>query len=50
MDVLRKHGFSEEQILEGVVMKALTTYLNSLQMGLGTVPEPRAVVLPEAAA
>jgi uncharacterized peroxidase-related enzyme len=45
MDVLRKHGFTEEQILECVVMTALTTYLNTLQMGLGTVPdfEPKRV-------
>jgi RNA polymerase sigma-70 factor, ECF subfamily len=45
MDVPRKHGFSAEQILECVVMTALTTYLNTLQMGLGTVPdfEPKRV-------
>jgi uncharacterized peroxidase-related enzyme len=43
--VLRRHGFTEEQILECVVMTALTTYLNTLQMGLGTVPdfEPKRV-------
>jgi RNA polymerase sigma-70 factor (ECF subfamily) len=38
-------GFSEEQILEGVVMTALTNFLNTLQMGLGTTPDfaPRLV-------
>jgi RNA polymerase sigma-70 factor (ECF subfamily) len=42
---LRKHGFTEEQILEAVVMTALTDFLNTLQMGLGTVTdfEPRLV-------
>ena len=37
--LLRRRGFSEEQILEGVVMTALTNFLNTLQMGLGTVPD-----------
>jgi RNA polymerase sigma-70 factor, ECF subfamily len=43
---LRIHGFTEEQILESVVMTALTNFLNTLQMGLGTVPdfEPRLVL------
>lgn len=43
IDGLREQGFREEQILEAVVMTALTNFLNTLQMGLGTVPdyEPR---------
>ena len=42
---LRGLGFSDTQILEGVVMTSLTQFLNTLQMGLGTVPdlEPRLV-------
>jgi RNA polymerase sigma-70 factor (ECF subfamily) len=45
---LRRHGFTDEQILESIVMTGLTSYLNTLhtlQMGLGTVPdfEPRRV-------
>ncbi len=39
LDLLRTHGFSEEQILEAVVMAALTNFLNTLQMGLGTEPD-----------
>lgn len=43
VESLRQHNFTEEQILEAVVMTALTNFLNTLQMGLGTVPdyEPR---------
>jgi len=46
IDRLRGHGFTEEQILESVVMTALTIFLNTVQMGLGTVPdfEPRLVL------
>jgi RNA polymerase sigma-70 factor (ECF subfamily) len=45
IDRLRTHGFTDEQILESIVMTGLTSYLNTLQMGLGTVPdfEPRRV-------
>jgi len=45
IDRLRRHSFIEEQVLESVVMTALTNFLNTLQMGLGTVPdfEPRLV-------
>jgi len=39
LESLRHHGFTEEQILEAVVMTAMTTFLNTLQMGLGTVPD-----------
>jgi RNA polymerase sigma-70 factor (ECF subfamily) len=46
---LRNRGFSDEQILEAVVMSALTNFLNTLQMGLGTVadfpPRPAALGL-----
>ncbi len=40
---LRGCGFSDTQILNGIVMISLTNFLNTLQMGLGTVPdfEPR---------
>lgn len=36
---LRGHGFGDEQILEAIVMAAVTQFLNTLQMGLGTVPD-----------
>ncbi len=43
VDDLRMHGFTDAQILETIVMTALTDFLNTLQFGLGTVPdfEPR---------
>jgi RNA polymerase sigma-70 factor (ECF subfamily) len=41
MQTLRQHGFSDEQILEAVVMTALTCFLNTLQVGLGTIPDFR---------
>jgi len=49
IDSLRLHSFTEVQILESVVMTALTNFLNTLQMGLGTVPdfEPRHVLGPK---
>src|SRR5262249_12922747 len=42
---LRTHGFTDQQILEAVVMASLTNFLNTLQFGLGTVPDfhPRRV-------
>jgi RNA polymerase sigma-70 factor (ECF subfamily) len=42
---LRTHGFTDHQILEAVVMASLTNFLNTLQVGLGTVPDfhPRRV-------
>ena len=45
IDRLQRHGFTDEQILESIVMTALTSYLNTLQMGLGTVSdfEPKRV-------
>ncbi len=39
VDLLGRQGFSEEKILEAVVMTALTNFLNTLQMGLGTTPD-----------
>jgi len=39
IELLRHHAFTEEQILETVVMISLTTFLNTLQMGLGTTPD-----------
>ncbi|MCI0656352.1 MAG: peroxidase-related enzyme [Acidobacteria bacterium] len=40
---LRSSGFSDLQILDGIVMISLTNFLNTLQMGLGTLTdfEPR---------
>jgi len=42
---LRGHGFSEEQILEAVLMVGLTNLLNVVQAGLGSEPDfkPRPV-------
>jgi RNA polymerase sigma-70 factor (ECF subfamily) len=50
VESLRGEGFREEQILEAIVMAALTSFLNTLQMGLGTVPDfrPRRDFLAEA--
>lgn len=39
IDGLRRYNFTDGQILESIVMTALTSYLNTLQMGLGTVPD-----------
>src|SRR5258708_8140358 len=39
IDRLRGYGFREEQVLESVVMTALTNFLNTLQMGLGVEPD-----------
>jgi len=49
VDLLRRQGLSEERILEGVVMTALTNFLNTLQMGLGTTPDftPKRVFAPK---
>lgn len=48
VDALRRSGFSEAQILESVVMTALTNFLNTVQVGLGVVPdfEPKRVFRP----
>ena len=37
--LLRAHGFGEPQILEAVAMAAVTNFLNTLQAGLGAVPD-----------
>jgi len=39
VEQLRVRGFSEEQILEAVLMVGLTNLLNVVQMGLGTEPD-----------
>ena len=39
VEALRKHGFSDPQILEALVMTGLTEFLNTVQMGLGVEPE-----------
>lgn len=39
VEQLRDSGFSEEQILEVVLMVGLTKFLNVVQMGLGTEPD-----------
>ena len=39
VEQLRSHGFSDEQILEAVLMVGLTNLLNTVQMGLGTEPD-----------
>ncbi len=39
MEPLRHQAFSECQILEAVVMTALTNFFNTLQIGLGTSPD-----------
>jgi RNA polymerase sigma-70 factor (ECF subfamily) len=48
---LRTHGYADEQILEAVVTTALTNFLNTVQVGIGAVPdfEPR-IALPRAPA
>jgi len=39
VESLRKSSFTDEQILEAVLMVGLTQLLNSIQMGLGTEPD-----------
>jgi RNA polymerase sigma-70 factor (ECF subfamily) len=48
IELLRRHAFTEEQILEAVVMSSVSSFLNTLQMGLGTTPDfaPRRVFRP----
>ena len=45
IESLRKSDFSDEQILEAVLMVGLTQLLNCIQMGLGTEPDfkPRVI-------
>jgi RNA polymerase sigma-70 factor, ECF subfamily len=49
VEQLRACGFSEEQILEAVLMVGLTNLLNVVQMGLGTEPDfkPRPLFPPK---
>ena len=35
---LRRYGFTEEQILESILITGLANFLNTVQMGLGAVP------------
>jgi RNA polymerase sigma-70 factor (ECF subfamily) len=43
---LRTHAYTDEDILEAVVITALTNFLNTVQFGIGAVPdfEPRIVL------
>ena len=45
LPLLQAYGFSEPQILEAVAMAAMTNFLNTIQAGLGAVPDfpPRRV-------
>jgi RNA polymerase sigma-70 factor, ECF subfamily len=44
---LRSHGFSEEQILESILITGLANFLNTVQIGLGAVPDfPPRIVFP----
>jgi RNA polymerase sigma-70 factor (ECF subfamily) len=56
IETLRRGGFDDRQILEALAMTALSMFLNTVQMGLGAVPDfeperifPRATVNPFAA-
>lgn len=46
---LRAHGFTELQIVEAVVVSGLANFLNTLQAGVGAVPDfpPRKVFTPK---
>lgn len=46
---LQAHGFSEPQVLEALAMAALTNFLNTMQAGLGAIPDfpPRRVFTPK---
>jgi len=39
IDALRTYGYTEEQILEAVVMVGLAKFANHIAFGLGTVPD-----------
>ena len=39
LDGLRRHGFDDRQVLEAIAMASLTNFLNTLQAGLGAVPD-----------
>jgi len=47
IESLRGHGFTEEQILESILVAGLANFLNTVQIGLGAVPDfPPLVVFP----
>jgi RNA polymerase sigma-70 factor, ECF subfamily len=49
VEPLRAQGFTESQIIEAVAIAALTNFLNTLQTGLGAVPDfpPRRIFTPK---
>jgi RNA polymerase sigma-70 factor (ECF subfamily) len=49
IETLRVQGFTEPQIVETIAISALTNFLNTLQVGLGAVPDfpPRRVFTPK---
>ena len=47
IEVLRQNGFTEEQILESVLMTGLASFLSTVQQGLGSTPDfPPRVLFP----
>ena len=45
--LLRSQGFTEEQILESILVTGLANFLNTVQIGLGAVPDfPPRIVFP----
>ena len=49
LEALRKLGFTQPQLLEAIVTSGLANFLNTLQFGLGAVPDfaPRRVFTPK---
>ena len=45
VEALRKSGFNDEQILEAVLMVGLTQLLNCIQIGLGTEPDFKPLII-----
>jgi alkylhydroperoxidase family enzyme len=39
IDALHTHGYSDEQILEAILVVGLAKYANYVSFGLGTVPD-----------
>jgi RNA polymerase sigma-70 factor (ECF subfamily) len=39
LELLHRNGFSDEQVLEAVVMTSLTIFLNTVQLGVGAKPD-----------
>ncbi len=39
IETLRRHGFTDEQLLEAVVMTGFANFFNTLSLGLGTAPD-----------